>query len=91
MPKAVKTSSQDATRAAQRTLQTFTNITDRLKAETFAGVTDRLAAALADTLDHPACPEYLVARITELHDGLGGGDHRVQHRHQQVRQTARRR
>lgn len=38
--------------------------------ENFGAVADRLAAALADTVDHPDCPEYLSARIAELHNGL---------------------
>lgn len=36
----------------------------------FGEVADRLASALADTVDHPDCPEYLRDRIEKLHNGV---------------------
>lgn len=38
--------------------------------EQFTQVAERLAVALADTVDHNDCPEYLRQRIAELHSGL---------------------
>jgi len=40
------------------------------RTELFDDVAERLGAALADMHDHHACPEYLRAKIEELHAGL---------------------
>ena len=39
-------------------------------APTFKAVAEKLATAMADTIDHPDCCEYLRMRLAEVHSGL---------------------